>query len=59
MRIERHLNVSVLGIRVSLIKPELPGYVFIPSAIGGKLSFQVSEKCLVVVTFLKGGLFGE
>lgn len=32
---ERHLNVSVLGIRVALIKPELPGYVFIPSAIGG------------------------
>ncbi len=39
MRRERHLNVSVLGIRVSLIKTELPGYIFILSAISGKKKF--------------------
>lgn len=32
-----HLNVSVLGIKVYLIKTELLGYVFIQSAISGKV----------------------
>lgn len=59
MRRERHLNVSVLGIRVSLIKTELPGYTFIQSAIREeKKSFEVSEKCLALVSSLRGGLFG-
>lgn len=39
MRRERHLNVSVFGVRVSLIKIELPGYILIQSAIREKKKF--------------------
>lgn len=49
--------------RVSLIKLELPGYIFIQSVITAskknkKKGSEASEKCLALLTSLKGGLFG-
>lgn len=55
---ERHLNVSVLGIRVSLIKAGLPGYTLTQKKKKKEKSFEVSEECLAPVTSLRGGLFG-